>query len=218
MKLLAPSILSADLSKLSEEIKLVESSGADWIHCDIMDGAFVPNLTFGPAIVQAVNRCTDVPLDVHLMIKNPDLIIPEFIKAGADYITVHAEEVVHLHRTVSLIRDLGAKPGVAINPATPLCMVEEILPFIDLVLIMSVNPGFGGQKFITSSLDKIRRLDTLRQKKGYNFLIEVDGGVNENTITQLSDAGCDVFVAGSAVFQGNVTDSVQVLKEKLRNT
>lgn len=217
MKILAPSILSADFLNLGGQVEEVVSAGAQWIHCDIMDGAFVPNLTFGPIVVEAVNRCTDVPLDVHLMIKNPDLIIPDFVKAGADYITVHAEEVVHLHRTISMIRDFGAKPGVALNPATSLSMIEEILPFVDLVLIMSVNPGFGGQKFISSSLDKVRRLHAIRQSNSYEFLIEVDGGVNESTISQLSDAGCDVFVAGSAVFKGNITDSVQVLLDKLKN-
>lgn len=218
MKILAPSILSADFLYLGDQVKEAVDAGAHWIHCDIMDGAFVPNLTFGPIVVSAVNRCTDIPLDVHLMIKSPDLIIPEFVKAGADYITVHAEEVVHLHRTVTMIRDLGAKPGVAINPATPLCMVEEILPYVDLILIMSVNPGFGGQLFIQSSLEKTRKLSSLRAKGGYSFFIEVDGGVNVDTLPQLAAAGCDVFVAGNAVFKGNITDSVKLLLDKMRHS
>lgn len=210
-KQLAPSILSADFLKLGEQIKLVESGGADIIHCDIMDGQFVPNITFGPMIVKAVNKITDLPLDVHLMIKNPDAIIKEFINAGADYITVHQEEVVHLHRTIQNIKSLGAKAGVAINPATPVETLSCVLDEIDLVLIMSVNPGFGGQSFISSTLQKVQKLAALRAQHNYLYEIEIDGGMNDETIPLALQAGVDIFVAGSAVF--NTPDIVAATKK-----
>lgn len=212
-KKLAPSILAADFTNLEKEIRTVEMAGVDWIHCDIMDGKFVPNITFGPIIVKAVNKITKLPLDVHLMIEKPDNFLEDFVNAGADYITVHQEEVVHLHRTISKIKELGAKAGVVINPATPVESLLEILKFVDLVLVMSVNPGFGGQSFIESSLDKIRKLVQLRKELGLKFLIEVDGGVDRNTIPKLNEAGVDVFVSGSAIFsQDNTTAAALELK------
>lgn len=201
MKLLAPSILSADIANLSEQIKLVEKNGADWIHCDIMDGHFVPNITFGPVLVEAAKRSTDLPLDVHLMIKNPDNFLEDFKNAGADIISVHYEEVVHLNRTISKIKELGAKAGVVINPSTPVSMVKDIAEYIDLLLIMTVNPGFGGQSFISNSERRISEAVKLRAELKADFLIEVDGGVNKNTITKIKNAGCDVFVAGSSIFK-----------------
>ncbi|HMN18672.1 MAG TPA: ribulose-phosphate 3-epimerase [Ignavibacteriaceae bacterium] len=201
MKLLAPSILSADIANLSEQIKLVEKNGADWIHCDIMDGHFVPNITFGPVLVEAARRSTDLPLDVHLMIKNPDNFLEDFKNAGADIISVHYEEVVHLNRTISKIKELGAKAGVVINPSTPVSMVKDVAEYIDLLLIMTVNPGFGGQSFISNSERRISEAVKLRAELKADFLIEVDGGVNKNTITKIKNAGCDVFVAGSSIFK-----------------
>ena len=213
MKIIAPSILAADFSNLSQQIRYVEMGAADWIHCDIMDGKFVPNITFGPLVVSAINKATRLPLDVHLMIENPDNYIEDFINAGADYLTIHQEEVKHLHRSVSLIKELGAKAGVAINPATPVSTVTEIAEFVDMILIMSVNPGFGGQQFIESSLNKISQLKMLREEKGLNFIIEVDGGINKNNIKQISNAGCDVFVAGSSIFASdNITGAAVELK------
>ncbi|MFW5811109.1 MAG: ribulose-phosphate 3-epimerase [Thermodesulfobacteriota bacterium] len=200
MKLIAPSILSADFSRLGEEIKAVEAAGADWIHIDVMDGHFVPNITMGPIIVEAARKLTRLPLDVHLMIENPDRYIPDFAKTGADYIAVQAEACVHLHRTVHLIKESGAKAGVALNPSTPLSALDWVLEDLDFILIMSVNPGFGGQKFIRNSLDKIRKLRAMLQDHGLKALIQVDGGVNKNTIDEIAQAGADVFVAGSAVF------------------
>lgn len=201
MKLLAPSILSADIANLSEQIKLVEKNGADWIHCDIMDGHFVPNITFGPVLVEAAKRSTNLPLDVHLMIKNPDNFLEDFKNAGADIISVHYEEVVHLNRTISKIKELGAKAGVVINPSTPVSIVKDIAEYIDLLLIMTVNPGFGGQSFISNSERRISEAVKLRAELKADFLIEVDGGVNKNTITKIKNAGCDVFVAGSSIFK-----------------
>lgn len=201
MKLLAPSILSADIANLSEQIKLVEKNGADWIHCDIMDGHFVPNITFGPVLVEAAKRSTDLPLDVHLMIKNPDNFLEDFKNAGADIISVHYEEVVHLNRTISKIKELGAKAGVVINPSTPVSMVKDVAEYIDLLLIMTVNPGFGGQSFISNSERRISEAVKLRAELKADFLIEVDGGVNKNTVTKIKNAGCDVFVAGSSIFK-----------------
>lgn len=200
MKLIAPSILSADFSKLGEEVKAVEAAGADWIHADVMDGHFVPNITIGPLIVEAVKRVTALPIDVHLMIENPDNYISAFAKAGASWISVQVETCVHLNRTVQLIKENGVRAGVVLNPSTPVDTVKWILEYVDYVLIMSVNPGFGGQAFISNSLNKIRSLRRLIQDKGLNTLIEVDGGVNEETITDVSEAGTDVFVAGSAIF------------------
>lgn len=212
-RLLAPSILSANFANLEKEIRTVEMAGVDWIHCDVMDGKFVPNITFGAPVVKAVNKTTKLPLDVHLMIEKPDNFLEDFVNAGADYITVHQEEVVHLHRTISKIKELGAKAGVAINPATPVESLGEILEFVDLVLIMSVNPGFGGQSFIESSLNKIKKLVQLRNEHDLKFLIEVDGGVDRNSIPKLKDAGADVFVSGSAIFsQDNTTAAALELK------
>ena len=200
MKLIAPSILSADFSRLGDEIKAVEAAGADWIHADVMDGHFVPNITIGPLIVEAVKRVTDLPIDVHLMIENPANYIPAFAEAGASFISVQVETCIHLNRTVQLIKDCGAQAGVVLNPSTPLANLEWVLEDVDYVLIMSVNPGFGGQAFIPSSLDKIRALRQQIQDRGLSVLIEVDGGVNEQTIAEIASAGTDVFVAGSAIF------------------
>ena len=203
MKLISPSILAADFSNLTEQIHYAEKGGADWLHCDIMDGHFVPNITFGPLVVKAARKISKLPLDVHLMIENPDLYIETFIKSGADIVTVHQEAAVHLNRTVHLIKQFGAKAGVAINPATPVSTLRDIAEYVDLVLIMSVNPGFGGQKFLESSLRKIREAVKLREEMNANYLIEVDGGISNETIKRVSDAGAEVFVAGSAIFKSD---------------
>lgn len=214
MKLLAPSILSCDFTNLAQQIRLVEMGGADWIHCDIMDGKFVPNITFGPVIVKAAKKASHLPIDVHLMIKDPDNFLEDFIKAGADYISVHYEEVSHLNRTINRIKELGAKAGVVVNPATPISVLVDIAEFVDLVLIMTVNPGFGGQSFISNSLKRIKEAVELRKKLNANFLIEVDGGVNNKTISKIKEAGCDVFVAGSAIFH---SDNISAATTELKN-
>ena len=217
MAILAPSILSADLTNLAQQIRLTEMGGADWIHCDVMDGHFVPNLTFGPIIVDAVRRSTHLPVDVHLMIKNPDNLLEKFVKAGANYLTVHNEEVVHLNSTLNRITELGCKAGVAINPSTPVKSLENIAEFADLVLIMSVNPGFGGQSFIPSVLKKIKELVELRKKLNSKFLIEIDGGIDTKTILPALKAGVDVFVTGSSVFKSNnITAATIELKNILK--
>ncbi|MGD6899807.1 ribulose-phosphate 3-epimerase [Bacillus infantis] len=197
---IAPSILSADFSRLGEEIKDVERGGADYIHVDVMDGHFVPNITIGPLIVEAVRPITKLPLDVHLMIENPDQYIEAFAKAGADYITVHAEASRHLHRTIHLIKSFGVKAGVVLNPATPAEALKHIIQDIDMVLLMTVNPGFGGQKFISSVLPKIRQVKEMAAEQGLDLEIEVDGGVNEETARLCIEAGANVLVAGSAVY------------------
>lgn len=215
MKLIAPSILSADFSCLGKEIKAVEEAGADWIHVDVMDGHFVPNITMGPLVVEAVRRSTKLPVDVHLMIENPDNYIPDFANAGADYLSVQVEACPHLHRTLNFIRDNGAKAGAVLNPATPLSSIAYVLEELDFVLIMSVNPGFGGQTFIQSALEKITQLKSLIDEKGLDILIQVDGGVNSQTIAEVSTAGADVFVAGSAIFNTeNYRETIEMLKSK----
>ncbi|NUN08586.1 MAG: ribulose-phosphate 3-epimerase [Ignavibacteriaceae bacterium] len=207
-KLLAPSILSADFSNLQQSVRAIELAGCEWLHCDVMDGHFVPNITFGPLVVAALKRITSLHLDVHLMISEPDKYIRAFADAGSDTITVHQETVNHLHRTITSIKETGRQAGVSINPSTPVSTLENILEYVDLVLVMSVNPGFGGQKFINTSLRKIAQLAEVRNRDGLNFQIEVDGGIDRDTIRQCSDAGCDVFVAGNAVFKAdNITAS-----------
>jgi len=201
MTLIAPSILSADFAKLAEEIKDVERGGANWIHVDVMDGRFVPAITIGPLIVQAIRPHTNLPLDVHLMIEQPEQYIPAFAAAGADFISVHAEACVHLHRTIHQIKELGVKAGVVLNPATPLSTIEHIVDDVDLVLIMTVNPGFGGQPFIHSMLPKIQKLRAMLNDRGLRHIhVEVDGGINVDTAPLVAEAGADVLVAGSAVF------------------
>ena len=198
--MLAPSILSADLTRLRDQIIAVEKGGADMLHVDIMDGHFVPNMTFGPNIVRALKSISDLPLDVHLMIERPENYVDEFIEAGASIVSVHYEATVHLHRLVQRIRSKGAKAGVALNPATPVSVLEEILPDLDMVLLMSVNPGFGGQKFIPASAAKVEKLRAMCDRLGVNPLIEMDGGIGVDNAKDLRRAGVDVFVAGSAVF------------------
>jgi len=214
MKYIAPSILSADFSKLGDEIQSVEKAGADWIHVDVMDGHFVPNITIGPLVVKAARRITSLPLDVHLMIENPDRYIEDFAKAGADLISVQVEACIHLNRTIQLIKSLDLRAGVVLNPATPLSAIEWILEDVDFVMIMSVNPGFGGQKFIPNSIDRVRALRKMIQEQGLSILIEIDGGVNEKTIKNSSDAGVDVFVAGSAIFKSpDYKETISKFKE-----
>jgi ribulose-phosphate 3-epimerase len=216
MKLIAPSILSADFARLGEEIRAVEAAGADWIHVDVMDGHFVPNITFGPVMVEAARRVTRLPLDVHLMITDPDRFIPDFARAGASSISVHVETCTHLHRTVHLIRDSGAKPGAVLNPATPVEALEWIIADVDFVLLMGVNPGFGGQAFIPGTLDKLRAVRRLIAARGLQTLIEVDGGVSARTIGGMAAAGADVFVAGSAIFgSGDYPAAIRSLKEPI---
>jgi ribulose-phosphate 3-epimerase len=218
MKLIAPSILSADFARLGEEIKAVEAAGADWIHVDVMDGHFVPNITIGPLVVEAVRSVTSLPIDVHLMIENPDQYIPAFADAGASWISVQLEASVHLNRSVQLIRQCGAKPGVVLNPSTPIQVLEWIIDDIDYVLIMSVNPGFGGQAFIPNSLDKVKQLHQLIKNKNLNTLIQIDGGVNENTIADIAAAGVDIFVAGSAIFgSDDYQKTIRSFREKIGN-
>ncbi|MDZ7266982.1 MAG: ribulose-phosphate 3-epimerase [candidate division KSB1 bacterium] len=200
MILLAPSILSADFSRLREAIQQVENAGADWLHCDIMDGHFVPNLTFGPLVVAAARRCSSLPLDVHLMIAHPEKYLTAFREAGADRLTVHVETCPHLHRVVQQIRQTGAAAGVALNPATPLTLVEEILGDIDLLLVMTVNPGFGGQAFLHSTLPKLQRAHEMIRSTGRTILLEADGGIDVETVAATVRAGADVLVAGAAIF------------------
>jgi ribulose-phosphate 3-epimerase len=203
MKLIAPSILSADFANLGDEIKAVEAAGADWIHVDVMDGHFVPNITIGPLVVEAAKRSTGLPLDVHLMIEKPELFIETFVNAGADIISVQVETCVHLNRVLQMIKQTGAKAGVVLNPSTPLSSIEMELDNVYLVMVMSVNPGFGGQQFISSSLDKVRSLRKQIEDRDLDTLIEMDGGINEKTIKSISDAGVNIFVAGSAIFKSD---------------
>jgi len=197
---IAPSILAADFGKLVEEVKDVEKAGADLIHVDVMDGHFVPNISFGSIAMEAIRPHTDLPLDVHLMIENPDQYIEQFAKAGAAYITVHVEACRHLHRTIQLIRSYDVKPGVVLNPHTPIDTIKHILEDIDMVLFMTVNPGFGGQKFIHSVVPKIKELSDIIKEKNLDVAIEIDGGVNAETIVPCAEAGATIFVAGSAIF------------------
>jgi len=199
--LIAPSLLSADFARLAEEVKAVESAKADLLHLDVMDGRFVPNITFGPLVISAIRPHTSLPFDVHLMIVEPSRYIEEFAKAGADWICVHAEAEIHLHRTITRIKELGKKAGLALNPHTPLEMVEYLLSELDFVLIMTVNPGFGGQKFIPQVLKKIERLRKMIDERGLKTLIEVDGGINKETAKDVISAGADILVAGTAVFK-----------------
>jgi len=197
---IAPSILSADFSKLGEEVKLMEKGGADWIHIDIMDGHFVPNFTFGPMLVKAIRKVTRVPFDVHLMMDNPMDYVDEFISAGADSITLHAEVLPHLHRSVNYLKDKGVRAAVALNPSTPLNVLDYVLQDLDMVLLMTVNPGFGGQKFIPIMLDKIKKLKEMAEGRGLNIDIQVDGGIHLGNINEIVKAGANCIVAGSSVF------------------
>ena len=209
--MIAPSVLSADFSRIGADIDMITRAGADILHLDVMDGHFVPNITFGPKMVADIRKLTKLPLDVHLMISEPEKYVDEFVKSGADWVSVHFEASKHLNRLVQQIRDAGAKAGVVINPATPVNVLEEILPYIDFVLLMSVNPGFGGQKFIKTSVEKAKKLSEMIRKMELDVMIEMDGGIGPANIKMLSDAGVNVFVAGNAVF--GATDPAAVIAE-----
>ncbi|MCH8811226.1 MAG: ribulose-phosphate 3-epimerase [Gemmatimonadetes bacterium] len=213
--LISPSILSADFGRLAEQVSEAAEAGADWIHVDVMDGHFVPNITIGPAVTSAVRAASDLPVDVHLMIEEPDKYLSAFADAGADYITVHQEACPHLHRTIERMRELGVHPGVTLNPATSLDTLMEVIPEVDLALIMSVNPGFGGQSYIPASTEKIRRLRTMLDERGTNGAeLEVDGGVNVETAGAVSRAGASVLVAGAAVFRhpGGIAEAIRLIR------
>lgn len=211
MAKIAPSILSADFADLGRNVAQVCDFGADYIHVDVMDGMFVPNISFGAPVMKSLNRISSVPYDVHLMIRDPDRYLEDFVTDRTEFITVHSEACLHLNRTIQHIHSLGVKAGVALNPATPESVLEYVLPYADLVLVMSVNPGFGGQKFIENSFEKIRRLDQLRKSGGFGYEIEVDGGVNGNNARKLEEAGADILVAGSAVFKAE--DRAMAIRE-----
>lgn len=214
---IAPSILSADFSNLQRDIELVEKGRADYIHVDVMDGQFVPNITFGPNIVQAIRPITKLPLDVHLMIVDPEKYIPAFAKAGADIITVHVEATPHIHRALQMMKDLGVKSGVVINPGTPITMIKHVLPIADQVLVMTVNPGFGGQSFIEETVEKIAELSELREQNNWHYSIEVDGGIVPETAQICQKAGADVFVAGSYIYNSeDPVGQINQLKEALK--
>jgi ribulose-phosphate 3-epimerase len=209
---LAPSILSADFARLGDDARAAIEGGAQLLHVDVMDGHFVPNITIGPPVVSSLRKAVSVPLDVHLMIENPDQYIPAFVDAGADWISVHQEACIHLNRTLELIKSHSLKAGVVINPATPVQMLGEVLDIVDYVLVMSVNPGFGGQKFISGSLEKVRKLATMRTAKGLDYRIEIDGGVSLNNVAEIAKAGAEILVAGNAVYgKGDVKDNVKNL-------
>ena len=213
---LSPSILSADFLRLGEEIRAAEEAGADMLHIDIMDGMFVPNITIGPAVVGAIKKASRLLLDVHLMIESPERYIDDFAGAGADYLSVHVEASVHLHRTVSRIKEKGVKAGVSLNPSTPLTSIEEILPYLDMALVMSVNPGFGGQKFIPEAIDKVKRLKRLIKDKRLKAVIEVDGGVTPANAKDVARAGADILVMGSAFFGCGGPDDYKTLVKDMR--
>ena len=217
---LAPSILSADFARLGEDVRAALDGGATLLHVDVMDGHFVPNLTIGPPVVASLRKATEAPLDVHLMIEDPDKFIPAFLDAGADWISVHQETCRHLHRTLQMIRSKGAQAGVVINPATPVHFLDEVLPLVHHVLVMSVNPGFGGQTFIPSSLKKIETLSRLRESRRLDFRIEVDGGIHQDTVADVVRAGAEILVTGSAIFEhGNPRESArQLLRSALEAT
>ncbi len=211
--IIAPSILNADFSNLAQQVQAVEAAGADWLHVDVMDGHFVPNITFGPVIVAGLRKLVKLPLDVHLMIENADAFIPAYREAGADWLTVHVEACPHLWRTLDMIKAQGAKVGITLNPATPIATLEPVLAKVDLVLVMSVEPGFGGQAFIPEAVNRIAALADLRDRHGYHYLIEVDGGIDVKTAPQVLAAGVDVLVAGYAIFkQPDITKAVANLR------
>lgn len=216
MKKLSVSILSADFGHLAREVEAVEAAGADWIHVDVMDGQFVPNITIGPDVLRAIRRATRLPLDVHLMISSPERYVEDFIEAGADWLGVHLEATAHVHRAVQKIRQMGVRPFVTLNPGTPVGSLEAILPDVDMVLLMTVNPGFGGQKFIEATLPKIRRCRRMIDDVAPHVLLEVDGGVSLETVSRIVEAGADVLVSGSAVFKGNdYAANIRALKAKM---
>ena len=216
MTRIAPSILSADFMRLGDEIRAADEAGAELVHVDVMDGHFVPNITIGPMFVEGIRKITKLPIDVHLMISDPDKYAHDFASAGSDYITVHAEATMHLHRSVQCIKEEGVKAGVSLNPATPLCSLDYILSDIELVLIMSVNPGFGGQKFIPSALEKIRKLKDTITERNFSVLIEVDGGVKIENAAKITRAGADILVMGSAFFgSGDYSAFIKKLREEL---